>query len=79
MEVDVMAMFRITHPWSGFEGIFEAETSDEALDAALNTLARSMGYRNYARARLAGRLDAFEMNVERVNADGSTKQVWPNY
>ena len=71
--------FRITHPWSGFVGIFEAETSDEALDAALDVLARTYGYRNARRARLAGRIDAFELLIERVDADGSVVQVWPNY
>lgn len=74
-----MPHFKITHPWASFEGIFEAETSDAALDAALNTLARQYGFRDYARARRAGRLDAVELLVERVDADGSTKQVWPNY
>mgnify|MGYP001473183094 CR=1 FL=1 len=74
-----MAHFRITHPWSGFVGIFDAETSDDALDAALDVLARAYGYRNARRARLAGRIDAFELSIERLNDDGSTEHVWPHY
>lgn len=71
--------FRITHPWSDFVGIFEAETSDDALDAALDVLARTYGYRDYRRALLAGRLDAFELTIERLDDDGSTEHVWPHY
>jgi len=71
--------FLITHPWSGFVGIFEAEDPDRALDEALDVLARQYGYRDYRRARLAGRIDAVEVNIERLNDDGSAVHVWPHY
>lgn len=74
-----MPRFKITHPWRDFVGIFEADDPDRALDAAIDTLARSMGYRNATRACLAGSLSESEMNVERVHDDGSTEQIFPCY
>lgn len=67
--------FRITHPWSGFVGIFEADDPDKALDA----MARAMGYRDYLHAYRKGRIVAIELNIERVDVDGSTEKVWPHY
>lgn len=68
--------FRITNAFSGLVlGIFEAEDADGALDA----VARAAGYRDYTHAARKGRIDAFELVIELVDDDGSTKQVWPHY
>lgn len=70
-----MPHFKITHPWSGFTGTFEADDPDKALDA----MARAMGYRDYLHAYRKGRIDAFELIIERVDDDGASEQVWPHY
>lgn len=58
-----MAHFKVTHPWSGFKGIFEAEDPIHALDA----MARVMGYHDYEHACMQWRRGAFEVLIERVN------------
>jgi len=58
-------MFRITDPFSGFSGIFEAADPDQALDA----MARAMGYHDYQHAARKGRIDSFYLLIERVTCE----------
>lgn len=58
-----MPHFKVTHPWSGFEGIFEAEDPISARDA----MARAMGYHDYNHACMQWRRGEFELLIERMN------------
>lgn len=61
-----MRCYRITNTFSGLVlGTFKAEDEDGALDA----LARDAGYRDYEHAHRMARLDAWELQIERVDGD----------